>query len=224
VYKFYSPDWIIAAEENYMTPAEATNLLYKKVLLQRNNANIFNRTCDTMTFNEYKEDAFKYISTNYRMISDTITGKGTRGLNPKQLGIVSDSIEVVEIYCHKSYYEIFIISSEEIIIEYKSTFFFLKRVGSSEPRKENFSGAGSITKEMTLTGKETSIKLSYDFYKEPDELIVYDQNNKELHRSGMRATAGTMTEVINIYNVTKLVFKVETKETNSKWKFSVTAE
>jgi antitoxin component YwqK of YwqJK toxin-antitoxin module len=91
-------------------------------------------------------------------------------------------------------------------------------------KPKQYEGYGAMTKELTLSGKETSLNLSYEFYKEPDELIVYDQNGKELHRTGMRATTKEVTETINIYDVTKLVFKIESKETNSKWKFSVTVE
>jgi hypothetical protein len=89
---------------------------------------------------------------------------------------------------------------------------------------ESYTGTGSITKELKLTGKETTLKLSYEFYKEADELIVYDQNGKELDRTGMQATTKEVTETINIYDVTKLVFKIESKEANSKWKFSVMVE
>lgn len=87
-----------------------------------------------------------------------------------------------------------------------------------------YTGSGNITKEQVLTGNETLLKLSYEFYKEADELIVYDQNGKELHRTSMRATTKEVTETIIIYDITKLVFKIESKEKDSKWKFSVTVD
>lgn len=91
-------------------------------------------------------------------------------------------------------------------------------------RPKQYEGNGTLTKELTLSGKETLLKLSYEFYKEPDEIIVYDQNGNELHRTGMRATTKEVAETIIIYNVTKLVFRIESKTTNSKWKFLITVE
>lgn len=89
-----------------------------------------------------------------------------------------------------------------------------------EISKEN-SGVGSLTKEFLLSGYETELKLSYEFYKEADELIVYDNNGKELHRTGIRATTKNETATINLSGVTKLMFKIKSKDTTSKWRFSV---
>lgn len=129
--KFYSPP-LIGGEESYMPPEEAKTFINKTVLLQKNEISMFNKTCNTVIFDEYKENAYQYTYFNYRMVADTLTGNGTRGLHPEQLGIKTDSIEVVEISCDDVYYNLLVVSPKEIIIEYKSTFFFLKRVDTKE--------------------------------------------------------------------------------------------
>lgn len=83
------------------------------------------------------------------------------------------------------------------------------------------SGVGSMTKDFLLSGYETELELSYEFYKESDELIVYDQNKKELHRTGIRTTTRVEKATINLTGVTKLIIKIESKETTSKWRISV---
>lgn len=116
--------------------------------------------------------------------------------------------------------ELRLMYSSEDNIYYAKTELSKPEIEKAKIVKE-FTGTGITIKEALLTGNETELKLSYEFYKEPDELIVYDQNKKELHRTGMRATTKTETATINLNGVTKLVFKIENKDFNSKWKFGV---
>ena len=97
----------------------------------------------------------------------------------------------------------------------------LKKVQAKNTDNQEYSGNGSLTKELNLTGKETFLSVKYEFYKEPDELLIYDQNRKEIFRTGMRITTKSETETIEISNVTKLIFKVKSKELKSKWNFSI---
>ena len=86
---------------------------------------------------------------------------------------------------------------------------------------KEYAGTGIKTKEVLLSGYETELKLSCEFYDEPDELIIYDHNGKELYRSGMMATIKKEVKTINLSGITKLIFKIDNKDFNSKWKFSV---
>jgi hypothetical protein len=61
-----------------------------------------------------------------------------------------------------------------------------------------YKGKGSATKELTLTGNEISLKLTYSFYKDEDELLVYDQKENELYRTGVKATTENNTTIINL--------------------------
>lgn len=128
IQKFYSPP-LITSLENYMEKSEAKTYLNKTVVFQENESTIFNSKCNSINYFESKEKAFDYFYYNYRMVADTTTGEGTRGLHPEQLGVKSDSIEVVEVSCDDVYYNLFVLNPQEIIMEYKSTFFFLKNVG-----------------------------------------------------------------------------------------------
>ena len=73
----------------------------------------------------------------------------------------------------------------------------------------------------TFVGYETELKLSYDFYKEPDQLVITDRNGKELFNTEMVATNGRKTAEISLRGVTKLVLKVESSKPSSKWRIKV---
>jgi hypothetical protein len=86
---------------------------------------------------------------------------------------------------------------------------------------EDYRGIGGTVKELHLNGKVTSIKLSYEFYKEPDQLIVEDQNGKQLFKTGMTATHRMQSTTVPLNGVSKLFFKINSEQPNSKWRFKV---
>ncbi len=86
---------------------------------------------------------------------------------------------------------------------------------------QDYSGTGSTTKELPLTGKVTAVKLSYEFYKEPDQLIIEDQNGKQLFKTEMIATNGVQLTTVPLNGVRKLIFNVNSEQPNSKWRFKV---
>jgi hypothetical protein len=96
--------------------------------------------------------------------------------------------------------------------------FFLTKL-SNEVKE--YKGNGNSTKELLLTGKETSIKLDYEFYKEPDQLILEDQNGKQLFKTEVTTTNGVKTTSVRLNKVTKIVFKVKSKLPNSVWRFKI---
>lgn len=49
-----------------------------------------------------------------------------------------------------------------------------------------------------------SIKLNYEFYKEPDQLIIEDQNGNELSKMEKFATKGMLLTREKLDGVTKL--------------------
>lgn len=92
---------------------------------------------------------------------------------------------------------------------------------TKEPfRKKSFAGVGKSTKELTLTGEETSLKLSYDFLTEADRLILEDGKGNELFSTDMIATDGMKNAEIFLSGVRKLFFKVKASKSSSKWKFT----
>lgn len=86
--------------------------------------------------------------------------------------------------------------------------------------KKSFIGSGKSTEELVLTGEETSLKLSYDFLTEADQLIIEDEKGNELFSTGMTVTKGVKKSEIPLLNVSKLVFKVKSSKSSSKWKFT----
>ena len=91
-----------------------------------------------------------------------------------------------------------------------------------QEQTEDYEGTGSQTKEISLSGYETELKLSYEFYKEANQLTITDKSGKELFATEMMSTNGTKTVEIPLRGVTKLVFKVKSSEPSSKWE--ITAE
>ena len=92
---------------------------------------------------------------------------------------------------------------------------------TSTNKSQNYTGTGTTTKELSLSGKETAIKLSYEFYKEPDQLIIEDQNGKQLYKTEMIATNEAQKTTVSLNGVVKLVFKIKSEQPNSKWRFKV---
>lgn len=86
--------------------------------------------------------------------------------------------------------------------------------------KKSFVGSGKSTEELVLTGEETSLKLSYDFLAEADQLVIEDEKGNELFSTGMKVTKGIKESEISLSGVTKLVFKVKSSKSSSKWKFT----
>lgn len=80
-------------------------------------------------------------------------------------------------------------------------------------------GSGSVVKEYLLKGQERELKLSYEFFSEPDELIVYDQLKRVLYKSGMQSTKQAVSVSIALDGVEKLVFKINAKSSQSQWRY-----
>jgi hypothetical protein len=82
-----------------------------------------------------------------------------------------------------------------------------------------FTGSGSMVKEYLLKGKERELNLSYEFFSDPDELIVYDQSKRVLYNSGMQSTKEAVSVNIPLAGVEKLVFRINTKSSKSQWRY-----
>ena len=82
-------------------------------------------------------------------------------------------------------------------------------------------GVGAKYFEKKLSGNEKTLKLSYNFFQESDNLIIENQNNIKLYETGMISTKFFKTVNINIASVQKLIFKIESKQSQSKWEFKI---
>lgn len=125
-----------------------------------------------------------------------------------------DKITLTNEYCHFSY---FYFTQDTLIMDLEGLTLFMTKVPFET---KSFAGAGNATKELELTGKETELKLSYEFYKEADQLTVEDQNGNQLFSTGMETTEEVKKTEVPLSNVTKLVFKVKADKPSSKWKFT----
>lgn len=89
---------------------------------------------------------------------------------------------------------------------------------------EKYSSKGTQNKTIDLSGYERDLKISYEFFKEPDELIIEDRNGKVLFSTKMKTTKEEQTTEVDLKGVTQLFFKVNCSEPESKWKFSLSVK
>lgn len=95
-----------------------------------------------------------------------------------------------------------------------------KKIFYQEVSKE-YAGIGNQTEEILLSGYETELKLSYEFYKNPGKLVVEDRNGKVLFSMEVEEINKKSIQEIPLRGVTKLVFKVISNEETSNWKIKV---
>ena len=88
----------------------------------------------------------------------------------------------------------------------------------------SFTSCGNYEYELFLSFIIQKINLTYNFYKEPDQLIIEDQKGNIVFKTKMTSTSGEQVKEINLSNrrdIEKLIFKIKTKKTNSKWMFKI---
>jgi hypothetical protein len=95
-----------------------------------------------------------------------------------------------------------------------------KKISYQEISK-TYTGIGNQTEEILLTGYETELKLSYEFYKNPGKLVVEDRNGKVLFSTEVAEINKKRIQEIPLRGVTKLVFKVVSSEKGCNWKTKV---
>lgn len=89
---------------------------------------------------------------------------------------------------------------------------------------KDYKGKGSTEIHVPLSGSNRIISLTYNFYSEPDQLIIEDQSGRQLFTTGMTTTNGEKQLKIPISNVSKLTFKVNSGQPSSIWSFKVKVE
>ena len=86
---------------------------------------------------------------------------------------------------------------------------------------ESYIGNGSQENDIYLSGYETELKISYNFFEEADQLTVTDKNGKELFSTKMESTNERIEKEISIRGVTNLIFRINSSKPNSKWELEL---
>jgi hypothetical protein len=187
------------------------------------NSEMSNILGDTIIHAKYslkKESTTKYIVRNFQVFENIY----------KWFKIKEDSLYVIKLASGisltkdskvkikriKAYPYEFAYDGEFLYLPSNGGFFRFTRYQPEIPKNM---GHGSTIKQFTLSGKESSIDISFEFFTDPDELSVFDQDGNELFRSGIMNTDKVINQTINLKNVTKLVFKIDSKASNSRWSF-----
>ncbi len=88
-----------------------------------------------------------------------------------------------------------------------------------------YSGAGNTTLNFPLTEKETKLFIFYEFYKEADEIEVFNIYGEILGTTEMTATTKENLKEIEITEpVSEIVLKIKCSDPSSKWTFSLRTE
>lgn len=82
-------------------------------------------------------------------------------------------------------------------------------------------GYGSTQLELIIKDGIGFVEVTYEFFSEPDELVIYDQLGNVLYRSGMRTTKRPVVINISLIGCEKLVFNIHTKSSKSKWVYDL---
>lgn len=80
-----------------------------------------------------------------------------------------------------------------------------------------FSGEGNLVKQVFLDGSISCIEIVYDFYKIADQLIVTDQDGKQLALVKTSSTSGDRAILIPTKSVTLLTLKISSDTPTSRW-------
>lgn len=113
---------------------------------------------------------------------------------------------------------------EQACDEYEKHWSYITKSGIKVFYKEitnEYIGTGSQEKEILLSGYETELKLTYEFYEKADQLTIMDGTGKEIFSVKMISTNREKNEIIYLQGVTKLVFKVTSDKADSKWKIKI---
>lgn len=80
-------------------------------------------------------------------------------------------------------------------------------------------GFGNFTQELIIANNYQELIISYEFFSEPDALTIYDQAGKILYNSEMRSTKEAVSVNVPLLGVEKLVFRINTKLSKSRWRY-----
>jgi hypothetical protein len=117
------------------------------------------------------------------------------------------------------------LDTSKISINVKNELFIEEVVKREEKVKDSvysYKGFGTSNKEFRLSGREHKLDLVYEFFSEPDELVIYDQFNRELFNSGMKSTKQPISVSIPLRGVESLVFKINSRTSKSQWRYEFT--
>lgn len=111
--------------------------------------------------------------------------------------------------------------SKEVKKALEDIIWISSKIGS--PTNRQYSGTSSFMKELILSGNEKELFLDYDFFSEPDKLIVISSNGKEIYNSGMRKTNGKRNVHVPLNGANVIVLIIRNNR-DSHWWINVKVE
>jgi hypothetical protein len=125
--KFISPKIIHGPELKYISDKEAKEFITKKIILTANFSNIFGNKLNSPNYVIRTENAWDYITGNYKVLIEKNEKASSTGVSPNTLNIKSKNIDVFDLEINNVYYEFFIIDKDNMVLACRGKFFFLRR-------------------------------------------------------------------------------------------------
>lgn len=82
-------------------------------------------------------------------------------------------------------------------------------------------GTGSSTKQYRIKNDLKEVRITYEFFKDADQLIIEDLSSKILYTTNMISTDKEQFITIPVENLKVLVLKIKSESSNSRWKIKV---
>lgn len=213
-------DMVYESNGGRYTLEDVESMKGKVICFDKKSTDLLGDTVINARYSIKKESTETFTVRNFQVFKDI----------PKWFKINKDSLFVVRLTSGKSITQsptarIKTIKAYPYEFAYDGNYLYMPLNGSlfrfekKQSGKQWIVGTGTTVKELPLTGKERTLNLSYEFFSDPDELIIYDQNSKELYWSGMKGTKRVESVTVPINKVTKLTVKINSEVTTSRWKF-----
>ncbi len=107
------------------------------------------------------------------------------------------------------------LNADTLILNYiGGVTFFLVKIADE---KRFIKGVGSTTKKIQLKGNETSLSIEFDFYNEPDKLIIENQFGVKLFQTEMVANKSKKKSQILLNGESEIVVYIQSIKPSSKW-------
>ncbi len=126
VYKNYTPPMVVSSADEGLSQSEINNYSKATITLGKTDLSLFKGKCSDYKYGNQYVGTIEWLYDNYRVLAD-VNKTTTTTINPKDLDISADQINISEITCDNDYYNLIVKDDNNIIIENNNVFFFLKR-------------------------------------------------------------------------------------------------
>jgi dipeptidyl aminopeptidase/acylaminoacyl peptidase len=190
------------------------NQIKKSILVIQKNSFYYNRVkfVDICKFSNWKISLYDTVNLTGNFLDFIYSKKDL--INIKVLDPVDN---VNEYSCFNNCAEFFL--KDDTLINICGGYaYYLKKINYIDFKLK---GSGSFIKEFSLVGNESFVYLDYEFFKDPDQLLIFDESGNQLFKSAMTTTSSIKKEKIKLNNIKKVYLKIKPSTSNSMWSVKI---